>query len=188
MDKELLKVGFYTIYERITPRSKKYVADNGKIIYSTRFKKYFPNPNRDVKEFNTLSDAKDYAKKKITKYTKDKKKKIDKLPKSLYLIIMKEESTDKNFVKVGITSKKFILRRFSKDYGYEGYQLQTILRRIDTKDAEKLEEQIKDKLNKKRGVKKFRPLLENFSGYSECFTYDSLNDIVLIFDSLTKNS
>jgi DNA-binding Lrp family transcriptional regulator len=89
---------------------------------------------------------------------------------------------------VGITSKKFILRRFSKDYGYEGYQLQTILRRIDTKDAEKLEEQIKDKLNKKRGVKKFRPLLENFSGYSECFTYDSLNDIVLIFDSLTKNS
>ena len=73
MDKELLKVGFYTIYERITPRSKKYVADNGKIIYSTRFKKYFPNPNRDVKEFNTLSDAKDYEKNKITKYTKDKK-------------------------------------------------------------------------------------------------------------------
>ncbi len=188
MDKSILKVGFYTIYEKITTKGKKYIADNGKIIYSTRFKKYFPNPNRDSKEFKTLDEAKEYAKKKITKYTKEKKKKIDKLPKSLYLIIMKEEKSGKDFVKVGITSKKFILRRFSKDYGYEGYQLQTILRRIDTKDAEKLEEQIKDKLNKKRGVKKFKPLLENFSGYSECFTYDSLSDIVLIFDSLTKNS
>jgi hypothetical protein len=186
MEKSLFKVGFYTIYEKTTYKTKKYVADNGKIIYSTRFKKYFPNPNRDVKEFDNVEDAKSYANKKITKYTKEKKKKIEKLPKSLYLIIMKEENSGKEFVKVGITSKRFIMRRFSKDYGYEGYQLQTILRRIDTKDAEKLEEQIKDKLNKKRGVKKFKPLLENFSGYSECFTYDSLSDIVTIFDSLTK--
>ena len=100
---------------------------------------------------------------------------------------MKEEKTGKTFVKVGITSKRFILRRFSKDYGYEGYTLETILRRIDTKDAEKLEETIKEKLNKKRGVKKFKPLLENFSGYSECFSYDSVNEIISIFDSLTKD-
>jgi len=187
MDKLILKVGFYSIYEKVTHKSKKYVVDSGKLVYSKRFKKYFPNPNRDVKEFNTIEDAKQYATKKLSKYTKEKKKKIDSLPKSLYLIVMKEESSGKDFVKVGITSKRFILRRFSKDYGYEGYQLQTILRRIDTKDAEKLEEQIKDKLNKKRGVKKFKPLLESFSGYSECFTYDSLNDILMIFDSLTKN-
>ena len=188
MDKLILKVGFYSIYERVTVKNKVFVADSGKIIYSNRFKKYFPNPNRDVKEFKNLEDAKKYAQNKITKHSMNKKKKLDKLPKSLYLIVMKEEKTGKTFVKVGITSKRFILRRFSKDYGYEGYTLETILRRIDTKDAEKLEGQIKDKLNKKRGVKKFRPLLENFSGYSECFTYDSLNDIVLIFDSLTKNS
>lgn len=188
MDKLILKVGFYSIYEKVTHKSKKYVADNGKLIYSKRFKKYFPNPNRDVKEFNSIEDAKQYASKKIKKYSKDKEKKIEKLPKSLYLIVMKEESTGVDFVKVGITSKRFILRRFSKDYGYEGYKLETILRRIDTKDAEKLESLIKDKLKKKRGVKKFRPLLENFSGYSECFTYDSLGDIIMIFDSLTKNS
>jgi DNA-binding Lrp family transcriptional regulator len=100
---------------------------------------------------------------------------------------MKEESTGRTFVKVGITSKKFIMRRFSKDYGYVGYILETILRRIDTKDAEKLEEKIKDTLSKKRGVKKYRPLLENFSGYSECFSYDSLSEIVRVFDSLTKD-
>lgn len=186
MDRLLLKVGFYSIYERVTSNRKQYVVDNGKIIYSNRFKKYFPNPNRDVKEFNNLDDAKNYAQKKITKHSQNKKKKIEKLPKSLYLIVMREEKSGKTFVKVGITSKRFILRRFSKDYGYEGYTLETILRRIDTKDAEKLEETIKERLNKKRGVKKFKPLLENFSGYSECYSYDNLTEIITIFDSLTK--
>jgi DNA-binding Lrp family transcriptional regulator len=186
MDKLLLKVGFYSVYERIIHNRKVYVVDNGKIIYSNRFKKYFPNPNRDVKEFNNLDDAKKYAQGKIKKHAIDKKKKLEKLPKSIYLIVMKEETTGKVFVKVGITSKRFILRRFSKDYGYEGYTLETILRRIDTKDAEKLEEVIKDKLNKKRGVKKFKPLLENFSGYSECYSHDSLNEIITIFDTITK--
>jgi hypothetical protein len=60
------------------------------------------------------------------------------------------------------------------------------VRRIDTKDAEKLEEKIKDRLAKKRGVKKYRPLLENFSGYSECFSYDGLTQIIEVFDQLTK--
>lgn len=187
MDKLLFKVGFYSLYERVTGKGKIYVVDNGKIIYSNRFKKYFPNPNRDVKEFNNLEDAKKYAQKKVSKHSIDKKKKIEKLPKSLYLIVMKEESSGKTFVKVGITSKKFILRRFSKDYGYEGYTLETILRRIDTKDAEKYEEMIKDKLNKKIGVKKFKPLLENFSGYSECFSYDSISHVISIFDTITKD-
>jgi hypothetical protein len=187
MDKPILKIGFYSIYEKTTNNSKKYVVDNGKLIYSSRYKKYFPNPNRDVKEFNTIEDAKKYASKKVEVYSKIKKKKLETVPKSLYLIIMKEEKSGKSFVKVGITSKRFILRRFSKSYGYEGYQIETILRRIDTKDAEKLESAIKEKLKKKRGVKKFKPLLENFSGYSECFSYESLNDIILIFDNLTKN-
>jgi hypothetical protein len=61
------------------------------------------------------------------------------------------------------------------------------LRRIHTKDAEKLEETIKNKLKQKHNIKKFKPLMENFSGYSECFSYDSLNEIIFIFDSVTKN-
>ena len=61
-----------------------------------------------------------------------KKKKLDKLPKSLYLVLLKEEKSGNIFVKVGITSKKYIMRRFSKKYGYEGYTLEKILRRIDT--------------------------------------------------------
>jgi DNA-binding Lrp family transcriptional regulator len=187
MTEPILKMGFYSFYEKKIGTKKKIVVDSGKLIYSQRFKKYLPNPYRDVKEFNTIDDAKTYVFKKLSKHTKDKQKKIKELPKSLYLILMKEESTGRTFVKVGITSKKFIMRRFSKDYGYVGYILETILRRIDTKDAEKLEEKIKDTLSKKRGVKKYRPLLENFSGYSECFSYDSLSEIVRVFDSLTKD-
>ena len=79
------------------------------------------------------------------------------------------------------------MRRFSKAYGYEGYVVESILRRIDTPDAEKLESDIKEKLNKKRSVKKYRPILESFSGYSECFNYDGIDEIVKIFDSLTKS-
>ena len=78
------------------------------------------------------------------------------------------------------------MRRFSKAYGYEGYVVESILRRIDTPYAEKLESEIKEKLNKKRSVKKYRPLLESFSGYSECFDYLSLDDILVIFDNCVK--
>ena len=96
---------------------------------------------------------------------------------------MKEEETNKTFVKVGITSKKFLMRRFSKQYGYKGYTIESILRRIDTPDAEKLEEEIKEKLNKKRSVKKYRPILESFSGYSECYDILAKDEIIIIFDS-----
>jgi hypothetical protein len=80
------------------------------------------------------------------------------------------------------------MRRFSKAHGYEGYVVDTILRRIDTPNAEKLESDIKEKLNKKRSVKKYRPILESFSGYSECFDFLCLEEIVKIFDSCTKES
>jgi hypothetical protein len=102
------------------------------------------------------------------------------------LVLIKEESTNKTFVKVGITSKRFIMRRFSKAHGYEGYVVETILRRIDTPNAEKLESDIKEKLNKKRSVKKYRPVLESFSGYSECFDYLNLDDIIKIFDEISS--
>lgn len=184
--KVLFKMGYYSIYEEVKRGVKKFTVDSGKTIYSARFKKVLPNPYRDVKSFNTLEDAKQYVVIKLSKHKQERKKKIDALPKSLYLIIMVEESTGNRFVKVGITSKKFIARRFSKDYGYEGYQLETILRRIDTKDAEKLEAEIKDKLSKKRGVKKYRPLLENFSGYSECFDYSNLDEIIQLFDKVSN--
>ena len=184
----ILKVGYYSIYEILTTRGKKYKVDSGKTIYLQRFKKYIINPYRDEKEFASLDKAKEYIKGKLSKKTKEKKKKIDKLPKSLYLVLIKEESTNRTFVKVGITSKRFIMRRFSKAYGYEGYVVETILRRIDTPEAEKLESDIKEKLNKKRSVKKYRPILESFSGYSECFDYNGLEDIIKIFDSLTNKS
>jgi hypothetical protein len=184
----ILKIGYYSIYEILTTRGRKYKVDSGKTIYLQRFKKYIINPYRDEKEFATLDKAKEYIKKKLSKKTKEKNKKIDKLPKSLYLVLIKEESTNKLFVKVGFTSKRFIMRRFSKAHGYEGYVVDTILRRIDTPNAEKLESEIKEKLNKKRSVKKYRPILESFSGYSECFDFLCLEEIVKIFDQVTKES
>ena len=103
-------------------------------------------------------------------------------------MVIKEEKSNLFFVKVGFTTKRFIMRRFSKIYGYEGYTLETILRRVDTPDAEKLETMIKMKLNKKRSIKKYRPLLESFSGYSECYSFSNLEEIVQIFDLVTKKS
>jgi DNA-binding Lrp family transcriptional regulator len=189
MPQELLfKIGYYSIYSDVTPKTTKYVVDSGKTIYISRFKKYVINPYRDVKEFKNLEKAKEYVNLKLTKKTQEKKKKLKNLPKSLYLVLIKEESTGKTFVKVGITSKRFIMRRFSKAYGYDGYVVETILRRIDTPDAEKLEDEIKEKLNKKRSVKKYRPILESFSGYSECFDFMCLEEIVSIFDTCVNKS
>jgi len=182
----LLKIGYYTIYIEKTVKGTKYVVDSGKTLYVARFKKYIVNPYRDVKEFKSLDKAKEYINLKLVKKTQDKKKKLDSLPKSLYLVLIKEEGTGITFVKVGFTSKKFIMRRFSKVHGYDGYILETILRRIDTPHAEKLETEIKDKLNKKRSVKKYRPVLKSFSGYSECFDYVCLDDIIKIFDESVK--
>jgi hypothetical protein len=189
MSKELIcKIGYYSVYSEKTTKGIKYIADSGKTIYLARFKKYIINTNRDLKEFRTLDGLKKYVQGKLKVKTKEREKKLSKIPKSLYLVLIKEESSGKTFVKVGITSKRFIMRRFSKAYGYEGYVVETILRRIDTPNAEKLESDIKDKLNKKRSVKKYRPLLESFSGYSECFDYKCLEDIIEIFDTLTKVS
>lgn len=186
--KFLQKIGYYSVYEEETPRGVKYIADSGKTIYLERYKKYIINKNRDIKEFKTLLKLKEYVQKKLKKKTKEKEKKLDKLPKSLYLVVIKEEKSNLFFVKVGFTTKRFIMRRFSKIYGYEGYTLETILRRIDTPDAEKLESIIKMRLNKKRSIKKYRPLLESFSGYSECYCFSNLEEIVQIFDSVTNKS
>lgn len=180
------KIGFYSLFEKKVGTKSKYTVDNGKTIYSKKYKKYFINPNRDVKEFNSLEDAKNYVSKKLKAHNKTKDKIVKTLPKSLYLILLKEEQTGNIFVKVGITSKRFIMRRFSKNYGYEGYKIETILRRIDTPDAENLETQIKEVLKKKK-IAKYRPILENFSGYSECFSITKVEEITKIFDSLTKN-
>lgn len=189
MNEELLfKIGYYSIYEIKTRTGKKYMVDSGKTIYIERYKKIIANPYRDKKEFNTIESAKEYVGLKLVKKSQEKKKKIKSLPKSLYLVLIKEETTNRTFVKVGITSKKFIIRRFSKAYGYDGYIVETILRRIDTPDAEKLEEEIKNKLNKKKSVKKYRPILESFSGYSECFDFLCLDDIIKIFDECVNKS
>lgn len=183
----LRKVGYYSIYEEKTGKSISYTVDSGKTIKVGRFKKAIINQSRDLKTFDNVDDAIKYAQSKILKIKTKKEKKISKLPKSLYLVLIKEEKTDKTFVKVGITSKRFIMRRFSKSYGYDGYVLETILRRIDTPDAEKLEEKIKEVLNKKRSIKKYRPILESFSGYSECYDNTNLDEIIKIFDTIAIN-
>ncbi len=187
MEKLLVKKGYYNIYEVTNRGKKKYKVDSGKTLFVAKFNKYIPNPYRDIKEFNTLSQAKKYVESKLSKSKNLKKKKLDKLPKSLYLVLLKEKKTGVTFVKVGITSKKFIMRRFSKKYGYEGYSLEKILRRIDTPNAERLEESIKLTLKKKRSVKSYRPLLENFGGYTECYNYDCIDTIIRVFDTATKN-
>ena len=186
--KLIFKIGYYSIFEEKTTKGVKYIADSGKTIYIERLKKFIINSNRDVKEFKTIDKLKEYVQNKLNKKTKEKEKRLEKIPKSLYLVLLKEESTGKTFVKVGITSKRFIIRRFSKMYGYEGYTLDTILRRVDTPDAEKLESEIKEKLSKKKSIKKYRPILESFSGYSECFNILGLDDITKIFDSCVSKA
>ena len=184
VDKLVKKIGYYSIYETNVNLQKKYKVDSGETIHLARFNKTIVNPYRDVKSFKSMDDAVTYIKKKLAKKTKAKKKILKTLPKSLYLVLIKEEKTGKTFVKVGFTTKRFIHRRFSKVYGYEGYNLESILRRVNTQEAEDLEREIKDKLNKKRSVKKYRPVLESFSGYSECYDYLCLDEIVKIFDEL----
>ena len=186
--KLLFKIGYYSVYEIKTSKGLKYLADSGKTIYLKNLKKFIINTNRDTKESKSLETIKKYVKTKLEKKSKEKEKKLNKIPKSLYLVLIKEESTGITFVKVGITSKRFIMRRFSKSYGYDGYVLETILRRIDTPDAENLEEEIKTLLNKKKSVKKYRPILESFSGYSECFNILSLNDVITIFDKCVNKT
>jgi hypothetical protein len=186
--KKIKTIGYYDVTEIKDGLSTTYEVDSGKYVFIERFKKYIVNKTRDVKTFKTLEKASDYVQIKLGNHKKQKEKKLSKIPKSLYLVLIKEESTGKTFVKVGITAKRFIMRRFSKIYGYDGYVLESILRRIDTPDAEKLESEIKDKLNKKRSVKKYRPILESFSGYSECFNYNSLEDVLVIFDKIVSSS
>lgn len=187
MEKLLFKKGFYSFYEKKKSGVLTYVVDSGKLLFVAKFNKYIQNPYRDIKEFKTIDEAKKYVDKKLMKSKQIKEKKLKELPKSLYLVLIKEEKSGKTFVKVGITSKKFILRRFSKAYGYEGYTLESILRRIDSPRAERLEESIKHTLKKKRSVKSYRPLLESFSGYSECYELSCLETILIVFDSATKN-
>lgn len=188
MKKLVKQLGFYKIFEEKNANITKYTVDNGKILYSAKFKKNIANPYRDIKEFNNMKKAEDYVLEKLKKHKIKKEKKLSNIPKSLYLILIKESSTSTLFVKVGITSKKFIISRFSKQFGYDGYTVETILRRIDTPLAEELESKIKEKLNKSRLIKKYRPLLESFSGYSECYDYKMIESIIKIFDEITKNN
>lgn len=188
-EKLVCKVGYYSIYEVKTIKTVKYRIDSGKTIFLAFLNKSVVNKNRIVKDFTTLELAKEYTKKKTTKSLKVKKKKLSKLPKSLYLVLIKEIKTNYTFVKVGITSKKFIANRFSKRYGYDDYELTTILRRVESEHSEKLEEDIKNALNKKYGVTKYRPILESFSGYSECYNILGMSEIIKIFDDIvSKNS
>lgn len=182
MRKFLYKKGYYSFYQD----KNKIIVDSGKTILFPKINKIVINPYRDEKEFNTTDEANRYVYIKLQKQKKIKEKKLKQLPTSLYLIIMKEDASKKLFIKVGITTKKIILRRFSKDYGYEGYKISKILRKIVTShsNAELLESKILNELNKKWPIKKYRPLLENFSGYSECYDYLYLEQIINIFDKI----
>jgi hypothetical protein len=183
MEKLIKKIGFYGVFEITEKKTIQYRVDNGKTIHVKRLKKTIYNPNYHSKIFDNLPDAVKYAKSKLLKHNTKKDKILKKLPKSLYLILMKEEKTNLTFVKVGFTTKKFIIRRFSSDYGYEGYKVEKILRRIDSQYAEELEGKIKKILCKKKQIKKYRPILQEFSGYSECYCVDNLDEIIEIFDT-----
>jgi len=187
MDKIHSKRGYYTIYEKKRGTVISYKVDNGKTLFVARFNKTIPNPYRDVKEFKTLSGAQRYIDRKLKKSKNIKKKKLDKLPKSLYFILMKEKKTGITFIKIGITTKKFIMRRFSKRHGYDGYTVESVLRRIDTPKAEEIEKKIHSKLKSTKGVKKYKPLLESFGGYSECYDGKSFDKVSKVFDSFTNN-
>ena len=183
-EKKLFKIGYYTIYEITNTFQKTYRVDNGKKLLVKRFNKVINNPYRDRKDFKTIDEAKKYVVLKMEKNLKEKKTRMIKSPMTLYLILIKEEKSEKVFVKVGITSKKVITERYHKKYGYDGYTVETILRNVSSPIAEELETKIKNKLNKKRSIKKYRPILESFSGYSECYDYLCLDEIVKIFDEL----
>lgn len=181
LKKSLKKIGYYEIFEVNSDKNVSFLIDSGKVIYSKKLKKFIINPYRDVKNFDTLIEAETYIKSKLNKRKKTKIK-----AKSLYLVTIIENKTNNFFIKVGVTSKKHIISRFSKDFGYNDYKVESILRRINTDDAEELEEMIKKKLNNKKSINKYRPLLESFSGYSECYNYSNLNEILVIFDGVTK--
>ena len=182
----MLKVGYYSIYEIDGGKTVKYRVDSGKTLFLEFLNKTVVNKNRVVKDFTTLEKATEFAKKKMKTGIKKRKKRINKRPKDLYLILMLEESTGKTFVKVGITSKRYIASRFSKRYGYTGYVLKEILRRVKSPKSAKLEEDIKNALNCKSGINKYRPIMEKFSGYTECYNIMSLEEIISIFDSISK--
>jgi hypothetical protein len=175
------KVGCYEISKIIEKGEDVYIVDNGKYIFSKRTNKFSINKKHKIIKFNTFIEAKEYAKKKVKVFINKKNNKIKKLPKSLYLVLLKEKKTKITFVKVGFTSKKFIIRRFSKEHGYEDYELLEVLRRVESPNSEQLEDEIKKEL-KNRNIKKYRPILESFSGYSECFDIENLEIIKSIFD------
>lgn len=54
MEKILFKKGYYTIYEIVSRGKTKYKVDSGKLLYVARYKKYIPNPYRDIKEFSSI--------------------------------------------------------------------------------------------------------------------------------------
>jgi hypothetical protein len=175
------KIGCYEISKIIEKGIDVYIVDNGKYIFSKRTNKFRINKKHKIVKFNTFIEAKEYCKKKVKVFIKKKNNRIKKLPKSLYLVLLKEKKTKITFVKVGFTSKKFIIRRFSKEHGYEDYELLEVLRRVESPKSEQLEDEIKKEL-KNRNIKKYRPILESFSGYSECFDIENLEIIKSIFD------
>jgi hypothetical protein len=175
------KIGCYEISKIIEKGEDVYIVDNGKYLFSKRTNKFRINKKHKIVKFKTFIEAKEYCKKKVKVFIKKKNNRIKKLPKSLYLVLLKEKKTKITFVKVGFTSKKFIIRRFSKEHGYEDYELLEVLRRVESPKSEQLEDDIKKEL-KSRNIKKYRPILESFSGYSECFDIENLEIIKSIFD------
>ena len=176
MKKKLFKKGYYTLYQISSGKNKQFEIDSGKTIYLPKLKKTILNPYRDIKKFDKIEEATSYINKKLKQRRNKKEKKLKTLPTTVYLILIEEEKSKSTFVKVGITTKKYINRRFSKKYGYDGYKVTSILRKYKTTNrmAKKVEQQILNELKVRNNVQKFRPLLESFSGYSECFNIISL--------------
>lgn len=180
--KEPIVIGNYKIIEN----NGKFIVDSGEFIFSKRFKKYYVNRHRIIKEFKNIDDAKSFIYKKIDKGVKSKEKRLDKLKKFLYLVKIKEVKTNIEFVKVGFTRTKLMMNRFSQKHGYDGYLITEIIYKKELPNAELLEETIKKELNN-RSVKKYRPILNSFSGYSECYDINNLELIKEIFNHVLSH-
>ena len=90
------KIGCYEIILENIKGKETYIVDSGKYVFLKRFNKFILNKKRIYKKFESLSEAKEFAKKKVKGFVKRKAKKIAKLPKSLYLVLLKEKKTKIN--------------------------------------------------------------------------------------------
>lgn len=175
-----IKIGFFTIEFK----NNKYIVENEKILIDKKTKKPYPNKKYVKKIFTDLGKAKLFAEVSTVNFKKELREYKEELPDTLYFIAFENIKTKKKFVKIGITAKKHVKDRFSKEFGYKDYKIIEIIKIHKIEKAILLETKLKNEISNNITIKKYKP--ENFSGYSECFEYDNKNEILKIFNNIIK--